>query len=447
MSASTTSPPLPDINAETYPFEVVQYLLDQAAHLNFLSVPKSAGSAAMLGTGSVSGVIGVRIREALHRFSIVMEAPSVSGLRVQNLVGERLASFEHRWMFAPEKFGALPGLEPPPVRLDPSRSQRFVMLDAICKFNNGKDGFRGFGTGRTFPVSFGGNPEILVGAVGNIVEGYGKFRGLAGTYTYCGALSPDAGFQGSMLCRVVDPDSVLRSSADLPDLKQISFPESGASYLTFRGQKKNRTQKTQYTFDNNGEVNGLQLDPQIRLFYFDCAIDGRGELRSTSSLGPVIGTMPAYIFFNVLNPGAPGTGDAPIAFHDYDEYIFSGPEGGTLGSFGFDGGGGRTLHITNEEGGGGQAFNLRLQGAPGQKALRFGGFGPVVNGKGQLNWFHGLTAHNSVVGIAPHVLSTAFIARIYDPTGRLMGRGPRLAPDAVITNESGGRRNVYIRKD
>lgn len=200
--------------------------------------------------------------------------------------------------------------EPPPVRFDPSISPRFVMLDAICKFDNGKDGFRGFGTGQTFPVSYGGKPEIPAGAVGNITEGFGKFRGLEGTYTYCGTLSADSGFRGSVLCRVVDPEGILQSSMDLPDLQQISFPELDASYLTFRGQKKNRTQKTQYMFGSDGQVSGLQLEPQIRLFNFDCAIDGRGELRSTSSVGQVVGTMPSYIFFNVLNPGAPGTADA-----------------------------------------------------------------------------------------------------------------------------------------
>jgi len=417
MSASTTSPALPDINAETYPFEVVQYLLDRAAHLSFFSVGGQPGSGAILKDRS-GEIIGVRVSENLHRFIIEMRSPSGSGLRAQNLMGERLAHAEHRWMFIPEKFGALPDREPPPTRFDPSRSQRFAMMDTVVRFENGRDGFRGFGAGQTFPVSFDGSPEVQAGAVGNIVEGFGKFRGLEGTYTYCGTLSPDTGFQGSLLCRVVDPESVIQTTIDLPDLKEVDLPETDATYLTFRGQKKNSTQKTQYTFDSNGEVNGLQLDPQIRLFYFDCAIDGRGEFRSTSSIGPVVGTMPAYIYFNVLNPGAPGTGDAPIAFHDYDDYIFFGP-GGTMGSFGFDGGGGRILNLTNEQGGGGQAFNLTLAGAPGQKALRFGGFGPVVNGTGQLAWFQGLTAHNSAVGIAPHVLSTAFIARIHDPKDKL----------------------------
>ena len=33
--------------------------------------------------------------------------------------------------------------------------------------------------------------KLLIGAVGNITAGFGKFAGLEGTYTYCGALMPD----------------------------------------------------------------------------------------------------------------------------------------------------------------------------------------------------------------------------------------------------------------
>jgi hypothetical protein len=43
---ATAAPSLADINAETFPFEVVQYLLDQAAHLTFFSIGSQVGSAA-----------------------------------------------------------------------------------------------------------------------------------------------------------------------------------------------------------------------------------------------------------------------------------------------------------------------------------------------------------------------------------------------------------------
>jgi len=79
-----------------------------------------------------------------------------SGLRAINRMGEPLGRFDHRWMFIPDNFLALPGVEPPVTLLDPSRSQRFVMLDGICSLNGGQDGFRGFGTGVTYPLRING---------------------------------------------------------------------------------------------------------------------------------------------------------------------------------------------------------------------------------------------------------------------------------------------------
>jgi hypothetical protein len=434
---AATPAALPDINAETYPFDMVMHLLDEAAYFTMFSMPARGSSRAILSRGSGAGAIGINIREALHRFSINVQPPTADGLSVSNIVGERLARFEHRWMFAPDGFAALPGREPPETSFDPARSQRFVMLDSVCRFENGKDGFRGFGTGRTFPTSFEGRSQVRAGAVGNIVEGWGKFRGLVGTYTYCGTISPDIGFTGCFLGRVMDPEGVLRTEKSLPDIQAIECPEPDVAYVLFRGQKRNHNDKTLYIFGQGGSVDGLELHPQIRLFELDCAIDGRDRLLTTANVGPVVGNMPAWIYFNVLNPGAPGTGTAPIRFKDYDDYIFTDNRGTIVGSFGFDGGAGRRLGLTNDDGGEGQAFTLKLSGAPGQQALRFGGFGPVVNGKGKLKDVQGLTCHNSVVGIAPHALSTSFVARINDPEHKLLrSRGSREERKAYVCEES-----------
>src|SRR3989442_7523 len=83
---------------------------------------------------------------------------------------------------------ALPDRDPPETGLDVSRSQRFVMFDSVCMFENGIDGFRGFGTGRTYPMHVGSQPQLFAAAVGSILEGFGKFKGHQGTYTYCGSL-------------------------------------------------------------------------------------------------------------------------------------------------------------------------------------------------------------------------------------------------------------------
>lgn len=403
---------LPDMNAETNPFDIVLHLLDEAAYFPLYSMPESRDSSAILSTGSTSNAIGVRVSERLHRLKVNVQLPTRKGVHANNEIGEPLAHFRHRWMIAPEGFRGFPGQEPPPTALDPSRSQVFVMLDSHCEFANRHDGFRGFGIGRTFPTTINGQRQLLVGALGNIMDGIGKFRGLPGTYTYCGALSPDSGFQGSLLCRIMDFDSRFRTQRSLVDIQVMHSCRPDATYLLFRGQKKNKHEKTVYTFGPNGNVDGFKLVPQIRLFDLDCALDGRGHLHSTSTVGPVVGSFLSYVFFNVLNPGAPGDANSPIKFVDYDNFVFCDQDGREVGSFGFNGGATQKLGLQAGQGGEGRAFNLVLPGLPGQQALRFGGFGPLFDGKGEFKDAQGVTCHNSVVGVAPHAVATTFVARV-----------------------------------
>ena len=236
-SAAPPAAALPDINAETYPFETVVQLLDQAAFLSMFSIPARDRSIAIPSRNG-AGIAGLRIKEQLHRFSLSMEPPSRLGITTHHAIGEQLAHWEHRWMFAPDGFPALPGRDVPETSFDPSRSQRFVMFDSVCTFENGRDGFHGFGTGRTYPMHVGSQPQLYAAAVGSILEGFGKFKGHEGTYTYCGSLSQQEGFTGSVFCRVVDPQSDMRTESSLPSLEAWPNPESGITYLAFRGQKE-----------------------------------------------------------------------------------------------------------------------------------------------------------------------------------------------------------------
>jgi hypothetical protein len=61
---------------------------------------------------------------------------------------------------------------------------------------------------------------------------------------------------------------------------------------------------------------------------------------------------------------------------------------------------------------------MQLVGAPGQRALRFGGLGPLMNGTGAFQDIEGLMTDNSVVGIAPHAIVTFYVIRINDPQGK-----------------------------
>src|SRR4029453_1811120 len=149
---------------------------------------------------SSSGAIGFRLCEHLHRFAITVQPPTAGkGLLATNTVGELIGQFTHRWMMIPDDFVAVPGREPPPTQFDPSRSQRFVMLDSVCTFSDGNDGFRGFGTGKTFPVTVNGRPQLVAATIGTIVEGFGKFENhTEGIYLHCGTISPQQGFMGNL---------------------------------------------------------------------------------------------------------------------------------------------------------------------------------------------------------------------------------------------------------
>ena len=50
------------------------------------------------------------------------------------------------------------------------------MLDGTCTFGNGEDGFCGFGTGQTMPITVNGQSQLRAMAVGTIIEGFGKFK-------------------------------------------------------------------------------------------------------------------------------------------------------------------------------------------------------------------------------------------------------------------------------
>jgi hypothetical protein len=394
---------VPDINAETFPFEFVQKLLDEAAYINAFSLPSSHSSSIELTSPQRSGaVVGFKVQEVLHRFQVEMKSVSPeTGIVSENRIGEPLAHFEHRWLFMPPNFVATPGQAPPPTRFDPTRSQRYVMLDSTCVFEGGKDGFRGFGTGLTYPGKGAEKGGVLTAAVGSVIEGFGRFKNRDCTYTYCGSIKAEQGFSGQLLLRVVDPGGELSTENTLPPLECGPSLEADITYIMFRGQKHNKLDETLYSFGPDGQVNGLNVTQELRVLHLDAACRG-GRLRTTRSLGPIMGKMTAKIAFNLFNPGAPGTVAAPIPFQSFNRYAFSDSEGNTFGTCDGDGHEGRT-------------FLLALSGAPGQMALRFGGFGPVLNGTGRLAGIEGLMTDNSVVGIAPHALATLYTLRVNDP--------------------------------
>jgi len=401
QQAATTAPVAPDSNAGISP-TALQQVIDQAATFNIFSMPKLSGANESIpAPGDLNTTIGMKVQEELHRFRITVDAPTASKpLTARNRIGENAGQFTHRWMICPEDWGASPNREPPPTPLDPSRSQRFVMLDSICSFGSGGDGFRGFGTGRTIPATIDGQQQILITAVGAILEGFGRFRGHdEGTYVYCGALTPQRAFIGNIVLRVMDPQQTLTSDSDLSEIETRPNPEPYITYIVFRGQAI-PSDSVSPRIGPNGQPNGLTVVQGLRLIDLDFKGGGRG-VRSVTRVGPPLGSITASVTFD---PSAPGGGNLnPIPFLADDQFTFFSDEGDpSVGAF----------HANSTEG---RVFKTLLAGQPG---IRFGGTGLILDGAGPFAGIRGLMTDNSVVAFTPHVSASVYMLRIHDPQGR-----------------------------
>ena len=402
--ASASSLSLPNLNAQTYPFNIVQHLIDEAAIINTYALPDTeSGTGGWGSSGSA-----MELNQPLHRFDVNLKLPDASGVQASDVVGELIGRFKHRWQLIPEDFVAAPGIDPPATALNSSGSQRFVMRDGIFTFGGGSDGFKGFGTGRTYWVQANGRQQLLVAAVGEVIDGFGKFKNLAGSYVLTGEVTQGR-FHGNVQCRVIDEQGQIRTSSALSSITQPVDRPAGLTYIQVRGQKRDEDVETSYIFGPNGMPQGFKLWQELRLVQLESLTNSRNGLRSSERIGQVVGRMTSQVFLNILNPGAPGTSLAPIGFSSYNQFFFVDDRGDTVGSFVAEDGEGRT-------------FNVKLKGAPGQAALRFGAFQTLTNGTGCFTGIQGLLTDNSVVGVAPHATSTLYVMCICDPDGKFLAQ-------------------------
>jgi hypothetical protein len=408
-SASPSASPR-ETETSAYSAELLQRLVDQGAYFNLHSTPSvSESRVAIRGSGGKE-ILGLRVVESLRRFSIDTYPPTErQPFRATNTIGEIAGSFTHHWMFIPDDYLAQPGSEIPPTALDASRSQRFVMVDGICRFGNGADGFRGFGTGQTYPSKEYGQSQLLITAIGTLFEGFGKFKGHNEcTYVYCGKLDVERGFTGSLMIRAMDPQGNLRTTRALPAIRPIreSEPEPDITYLMLRGEAA-PADLVAPRLDQSGQFVGLKVEQGVTMITVDASYRDRRGPQSVTSLGPLVGKLSADIVFNPTAPG--GTLRDPIPFTTADHLSFPARTGKPVGSF--------LANLVD-----GRVFNLEIPKGSGQKAIRFGGTGPVSEGTGVFEGIEGLMTDNSVVMFTPHVSASVYVLRIYDPYGRYRAR-------------------------
>jgi hypothetical protein len=337
---------------------------------------------------------------------VIVEPPAGGrGLTAVNRVGQPVARVHIRWTPIPEDFQAAPGLLPPPTLLNPFRSQRFSMLDGQLDFADpAQSGLRAFGCGRTFPGVSGGRQVLYVGAVIDVLQGLGALAGLPGptfpgaTLVVNGFIQPPYDLALNLMVRVMDPHGRLCAAGPLPPLRPMPDPDPNAVFLCFLGEV-DPSRPVRLVLGPNGLPIGSDVFEKLRLIRIAWDAGSAVDLQSRSAEGPVVGTVSARLYFDFLAP-------QPVS-----------PIQTTNGVFTFRDLDGRTLGTMVE----GRALRTDLTGAP-MPVFRFGGFGPILGGTGELAGAAGMMSMNSAISVFPRTLSNLYVLRLEDPAGKLRAR-------------------------
>ncbi|HEY8022167.1 MAG TPA: hypothetical protein VIH93_13765 [Thermoanaerobaculia bacterium] len=391
----------PGVDPATYRLREVERLLKQAAYLPLFSVPNPAlpNRPIPLSLPFLPSlpflITAVEVNEQTHRFDVgAREADGeLSGI---DRVGQPAATVGIRWTVIPDDFQAGPGRLPPPTILNPFRSQRFEMLDGQFRFQDrAGSGFHGFGTGRTFPQP--GSSYLAIGAVIDVLEGFGQFRGMAGTVVVNGVIRPPDELAINVMVRLMDPGGGMLTREPLSPLRPVPDPDPGSTFMTFLGEPDPDRPVT-LNLGPGGKILGSNVHELLRPVRLDFD-DASGAVRSRAVEGPIVGRVDATLYFDPLAPQPV----SPIQTRD-GVFTFFDREGRVAG----------TVRANMVEG---RAFRTPLAGAP-MPVFRFGGFGPLLGGSGRFAGAGGMMTMNSAVSVFPRTLSNLYVLRFVDPVGR-----------------------------
>ena len=260
-------------------------------------------------------------------------------------------------------------------------------------------GFRGFGTGRTFPVEVDGKPQLRIAAVVDVVEGFGELAGHQGVLVVNGYIDPPSGLALSILLRLTDPDRRFAARSRIPPIKPIAHPDPNDLYLLFFGDSDPKN-PVRLDIGSDGTMRGATGPQRMRMMQISYDVHGSKGIRTQSTLGPFSGRMDATALFDPLS------GSPPFPFQTiHGVFTFKNSRGNVIG----------TLEANMTEG---RALPTRLDGIP-LPVFRVGGMAPATRGTGCFKDAVAIFTVNSFISLVPNVLSGMFVLHLSDPGGRV----------------------------
>ncbi len=273
------------------------------------------------------------------------------------------------------------------------------MLNGEFRFGGAGDtGIHGSGSGRTFP-NFPRGLSLNIGAVIDVLEGFGQFRGHQGMAVVNGVITPPNELDLNIMLRLLDPSGDLLTRQPLPPLVAQPFPDPTATFLMLLAEPDPARPST-LRLTPDGRMLGLELRELLRMVNLDFAsLPGHG-VRSQVEVGKVVGRARATLHFPVSDSGVPVPAQTTGGVFE----LFDPEQGLTFG----------TVRADLVEG---RGLPTPLPGAP-TPPYRIGGFGPIRGGTGEFEGASGLLSMNAVLSLFPRAFSNLYVFRFHDPQGR-----------------------------
>lgn len=351
---------------------------------------------------------GVKVNEAPLRFSTTL-GESACQLLATNTVGDPIATVHIDWTPIPWDYPANPDANPPAKILNPLVSQRFEMLNGEFRFNDSSGtGIHGFGAGRTFP-RFPQGLSLRIGAVINVLEGFGEFAGRHGLLVVNGMISPPDELDLNIMARILDPSGDLLAQSPLPPINPRPFPDPDATFLVFESEP-DPARPPRLVRSPDGQLLGIELHELLRPLDLDFAVvsgSGPGSgLKSWVKSGELVGRGSRMLHLPIT-PGVDGSNPlAPVpVWTEGGEFVFE-ANGRRIGSVRAD--------LVE-----GRGFATEIQdGGTASTLYRLGGFGPITGGSGQFEGADGLLSMNALLSFDPLSFSNLYVFRFADKAGR-----------------------------